>query len=59
MQRKFLPHALWLGGPTEGTLELLKDKLQPDQTYIYVCRNKVCRLPVTAPDKALDLLAKE
>lgn len=59
MQRKFLPHALWLGGPTEGTLELLKDKLQPDQTYIYVCRNKVCRLPVTAPDKALNLLSKE
>jgi uncharacterized protein len=42
----YLPNVLLLGGKTEGTLPLLKDKLQKDDTYIYVCRNKTCKLPV-------------
>ena len=52
----FLPNAIFLGGSTEGTLALLKDKLQEGETYIYVCQNKVCKLPVQEVDRALDLL---
>ena len=52
----FLPNALLLGGKTEGNLELLKDKLQEGMDMIYVCQNKVCKLPVSEVDKALKLI---
>lgn len=56
MMKNYLPHALFLGGPDEGSLELLQNKLQNDRTMIYVCRNKVCKLPVTNAEKALELM---
>ena len=52
----YLPNTLFLGGENEGKLPLLKDKLQEGETYIYVCQNKVCQLPVTEPDAALKQL---
>jgi len=52
----YLPNAMLLGGTTEGKLELLKDKLQEGETYIYVCQNKSCKLPVDEVDKALELM---
>ncbi len=54
MQKRYLPNALYMGGKDEGTLALLKDKLQPSTTMIYVCQNKVCQLPVEDPNQALD-----
>ncbi len=51
-----IPHAILLGGKTEGGLELLKEKLQEGHTYIYVCRNKVCKFPVKEVSKALALM---
>ena len=53
---KYTPNAILLGGASEGSLELLKEKLQEDQTYIYVCRNKVCKLPVQDVSKAIQLM---
>jgi len=52
----YIPNSILMGGQSEGTLELLKDKLQDGETMIYVCRNKVCKLPVTEPTKALELM---
>jgi uncharacterized protein YyaL (SSP411 family) len=52
----FTPQALLLGGTQEGSLELLKEKLQEGNTYIYVCRNKVCKLPVSQVSQALKLM---
>lgn len=54
--RNYLPHVLLLGGSTEGSLELLKDKLQAGETMIYVCQNKVCKLPVREVEKAIALM---
>lgn len=54
--RSYLPHVMLMGGQTEGTLELLKGKLQQGATYIYVCQNKVCKLPVEEVAKALELM---
>ena len=59
MQRKYLPHALFLGGADEGTLELLKSKLVTGETYIYVCRERSCQLPVQEPAKALTQLMEQ
>ena len=42
----FYPNVLWVGGEKEGSLELLKQKLIPGKTMIYVCVNKSCKLPV-------------
>ena len=46
LAKVFYPNLLLLGGQTEGTLELLKQKLVPGKTMIYVCVDKTCKLPV-------------
>jgi uncharacterized protein YyaL (SSP411 family) len=56
LMRHYLPNALLLGGKDEGSLELLKEKLQEGETLIYVCRDKVCKLPVAEVEKALALM---
>ncbi|MCB9081414.1 MAG: thioredoxin domain-containing protein [Lewinellaceae bacterium] len=53
LQATYRPHALFLGGATEGKLALLEHKLQEGQTLIYVCKNKACRLPVETAKEAL------
>jgi uncharacterized protein len=49
----FIPSMLLMGGADEGTLELLANKLETGKTYIYVCQDKVCKLPVTEAKQAL------
>ncbi len=56
MMSKFIPNAIYLGGKYEGSLELLKDKLVKGDTYIYVCQQKVCKMPVKTKEEALKLL---
>lgn len=56
LMKNYIPNALLLGGKTEGNLELLKGKLQEGETMIYVCQNKVCKLPVMEVERALGLL---
>ncbi|MEM6264026.1 MAG: thioredoxin domain-containing protein [Bacteroidota bacterium] len=52
----FLPNIRLLGGKSEGKLELLTNKLIKGQTTIYVCQNKICKLPATEVSKALKLM---
>ncbi len=54
----YFPEVLYLGGATEGKLELLDNKLVPGQTTIYVCQNKTCKLPVTTVGEGLELIQK-
>ncbi len=51
--RCYLPNVFFSGGNTEGTLQLLENKLVEGQTTIYVCQNKICKLPVTDVSDAL------
>lgn len=53
LDNSYLPDAIFLGGKNEGTLSLLENKLVPDQTTIYVCVDKTCKIPVTDSEKAL------
>ena len=55
----YLPNVVYLGGSSEGHLELLANKLVEGQTTIYVCENKSCRLPVRETGKALSLMDPE
>ena len=58
LQRHYLPHAYTLGATGKSDLALLENKLIPGQTTIYVCQNKVCKLPTTEVDQALELLRR-
>ncbi len=53
MDKQYLPNVIFLGGASEGSLALLENKLVDGQTTIYVCQDKVCKLPVTQTDAAL------
>ncbi len=56
LNRHYIPNKVTLGG-TNSDLPLLKDK-QSIETKIYICRNKVCQLPVSTVDEALILITK-
>ena len=49
----YLPNILFQASKTANDLPLLKDRFYPEETYIYVCKNKVCLRPVKTVDKAL------
>jgi hypothetical protein len=53
LDRHYLPNVLLLGGPREGTLELLQAKYVPGRTTFYVCRDRACKKPVTTAREAL------
>ncbi|MEL6697337.1 MAG: thioredoxin domain-containing protein [Bacteroidota bacterium] len=53
MDLKFIPRMFLLGGKEEGKLELLQQKKVPGETYIYVCQDKACKLPVKKVADAL------
>lgn len=56
MQRHFHPQALYLGEAQEGSLSLLEQKLVEGETFIYVCLNRVCKLPVRDAGEAQQLM---
>ncbi|MEM7551894.1 MAG: thioredoxin domain-containing protein [Bacteroidota bacterium] len=56
LQAEYIPNALFLGGETEGDLELLEGKLLDGRTMIYVCLNKACKLPTDDVERALSLI---
>ncbi|NNE27151.1 MAG: thioredoxin domain-containing protein [Saprospiraceae bacterium] len=57
ISKHYLANSIILGNSTEDTdLDLLKDKYVDDLTMIYVCQNKVCKMPVTEVEKALELI---
>ncbi len=53
LDQHYLPFTLFMGSVNESKLPLLENKLIENQTTLYVCRNKVCDLPVTDVQKAL------
>jgi len=53
LQKHYQPISLFMGGKKED-LPLLEMKLVENNTYIYVCRNKTCELPVQESAKAIE-----
>ena len=51
----YLGNSILLGSKKEENLDLLKSKYIEDATMIFVCQNKVCKLPVEEVAAALDL----
>ncbi len=54
LQRNYLPNCFFMGETDEENLPLLEDKLPENKTLIYVCTNKVCKLPVEDAGRALE-----
>jgi uncharacterized protein YyaL (SSP411 family) len=55
LRENYLPTALFMGGEEEN-LPLLENKHVDGKTIIYVCRNKVCKLPEEDVEKAMKQL---
>ena len=55
MQREFLPNALFAGS-VEENLPMLENKKVDRETRIYVCRDKVCKVPTQKVSEALTMM---
>ena len=56
MYKNYIPNALFAGSVTESNMPLLENRYDEDETYIYVCQNRVCKLPVTDVKIAVEQL---
>lgn len=56
LNEHFLPNAIIIGTKQESTLPLLHHKLIENQTSIYICKDKVCQLPITDLEQAIKTL---
>jgi len=54
--RYYLPNIIIAGSTGEENPEILKNRFIKGETNIYVCRNKVCDLPVKSTDEMLKLI---
>jgi uncharacterized protein YyaL (SSP411 family) len=57
--RHYLPGILISGSDTVSNLPILKNRLIPGQTTIYICREKTCGLPLTDVNEAIEKLKKK
>ena len=56
LQKIYLPQCIFMGSSNEENLPLLENKLPVNQTLIYVCTNRICKLPVEDARLALKQL---
>ncbi len=56
LHSKHLPNTLIVGTTGDSEAPLFKDRFVEDATYIYVCQNSTCKLPVTTITEALEQL---
>ncbi|MEO8733829.1 MAG: thioredoxin domain-containing protein, partial [Flavobacteriales bacterium] len=52
--KHYIPGRVFLGSVNKSDLPLLEDKFMGDATTIFVCENKVCQLPTTTVQQALE-----
>ena len=51
--KSFLPSIIVAGSTKDSDIPLLKDRYQKNSSKIYVCKDKVCKMPVEKVDDAL------
>ena len=56
INKSFKPNKLIIGSLNDSGLPLLKNRYVNNDTFIYVCVKKACKLPVKTSEEALDLL---
>ena len=58
MSAYYLPNILVAGALNESELPIMEQRFIPDDTYIYVCVDGACKLPVEQTNKAVSQLSK-
>jgi uncharacterized protein YyaL (SSP411 family) len=58
LDRSYLPNILISGSNKNSDLPLLQNKFIDNETFIYVCINGTCKLPVNDTNKALEQILK-
>lgn len=53
LQEKHIPNVLIVGSTSDSEAPLFKDRYFEDETFIYVCQNSTCKLPVKTVAEAL------
>ncbi|MFT6935378.1 MAG: hypothetical protein ACJAUQ_001773, partial [Maribacter sp.] len=56
MSKEYIPNILLVGSIVESELALFESRYAEDGTYIYVCRDNTCKLPVKTVYEAFGLL---
>ncbi|NND16533.1 MAG: thioredoxin domain-containing protein [Eudoraea sp.] len=57
LQSRFLPNTLIVQTDSESNEPLFERRFVEEETYIYVCQNHTCKLPVRSTEEALEQLA--
>ena len=55
--KEYLPNALVVQSTADSELPLFKGRFEESETFIYVCRDNTCKLPVKTTEAALEQLA--
>lgn len=56
LNKTYVPNKLIAGSTSENNMPLLESRYNPNQTLIYVCVNKACKLPVLEVKDAIKFL---
>jgi uncharacterized protein YyaL (SSP411 family) len=56
MNTEHIPNTLLVGSAVESELALFEGRFNDEDTFIYVCRDHTCKLPVKTVHEALNLL---
>ncbi len=56
LQKNNIANTLIVGSAKESELPLFEDRYFDDNTYIFVCQDRVCKLPVTTVEQAIKQL---
>jgi len=56
LNENYLPNKIIIGSLKSNPLPLLKNRFVEGETYIYVCVNKACKMPVKTVKEALELM---
>jgi len=54
----YIPNILTAGSTKKSNAPLIKDRYEENKTYIYVCVNNTCKLPVNSAEEAIKLISK-
>ncbi|MFK5879671.1 MAG: thioredoxin domain-containing protein [Flavobacteriaceae bacterium] len=58
INQTYIPNKLIAGATKESQLPLMQDRFNEDETFIYICVDGACQLPVTDVEKALNQINK-
>ncbi|WP_299098864.1 thioredoxin domain-containing protein [uncultured Winogradskyella sp.] len=58
LDKSYLPNVLFSGAKNESELPLLQNKYIEGETFLYVCVNGTCKMPVSSSKKAIDQILK-